>query len=103
MKPLNNCDSISSYTVSTSYVSPEVGSDTAARNQRLDWLRSRLKSLLVTASKLFNTTHEPRISKRFDRWGNIYFAVYDPANKTHQVFTSEQEVRIWLEQRYYQL
>ena len=44
---------------------------------------------------------EPKITQQFDSQGNPFFEIYDPTSK--QVFQcqSEQEVRTWLEQRYY--
>ncbi len=45
---------------------------------------------------------EPKIRQECDRFGNQYFTVYDPISNQRQTLSSEQEVRIWLEQRYYQ-
>lgn len=45
---------------------------------------------------------EPKIRRKHDRHGNLYFRVYDPSTATTNTFTSEQEVRAWLDQRYYQ-
>lgn len=44
---------------------------------------------------------EPRINQTIDRLGNIVWQVYNPINRQILSFTSEQEVREWLEQRYY--
>jgi hypothetical protein len=44
---------------------------------------------------------EPKIRRKHDRHGNTYFRVYDPSTATTHTFTSEQEVRAWLDQRYY--
>jgi hypothetical protein len=44
---------------------------------------------------------EPQIFHRRDRQGYSYLEVYDPTSgKTHS-FNTTQEVRVWLEQRYY--
>lgn len=45
---------------------------------------------------------DPKIYQKRDRQGNIYFRVYDPATGSTSVFATEKEVRIWLDQRYYQ-
>ncbi|NJR58283.1 MAG: hypothetical protein HC769_05125 [Cyanobacteria bacterium CRU_2_1] len=45
---------------------------------------------------------EPKIYQKRDRYGDVYFRVYDPMTGTSSSFKSEQEVRIWLDQRYYQ-
>jgi hypothetical protein len=44
---------------------------------------------------------EPRIKQKCDRFGNIYWRVYDPISDSHCSFHSEQEVRSWLDTRYY--
>ena len=45
---------------------------------------------------------EPKVNFRRDSRGNSYFRVYDPISGRYCNFTSEKEVRIWLEERYYQ-
>ena len=42
---------------------------------------------------------EPKIWEKRDRLGNI-FKVYDPASDRFIYLSSENEVRIWLEERY---
>jgi hypothetical protein len=44
----------------------------------------------------------PRIQRRCDRAGRLYYQVYDPVDQRHYTFDSEPEVRVWLEGRYYQ-
>lgn len=58
------------------------------------YLGSCFESVLVTA--------EPKIFQKCDRAGNLYFVVYDPKSGQRLTLGSEREVRIWLEQRYYQ-
>jgi hypothetical protein len=45
---------------------------------------------------------EPTITRKHDREGNSYFQVYDPATQKSMFMASEQEVRAWIDQRYYQ-
>lgn len=45
---------------------------------------------------------QPQIRSRQNRQGETVWTVYDPASRVNQQFDSEQEVRIWLEQRYYE-
>ncbi|HBR00157.1 MULTISPECIES: hypothetical protein [Roseofilum] len=45
---------------------------------------------------------EPRITEKKDRDGNWIYHVYDPLSHQHLMFDSEQEVRVWLEERYYE-
>lgn len=44
---------------------------------------------------------EPRITQKRDRWGNTYYQVYDPVSGFSSAFHTEEEVRIWLDRRYY--
>ncbi|MEC4892917.1 MAG: hypothetical protein SAL07_13035 [Oscillatoria sp. PMC 1051.18] len=44
---------------------------------------------------------EPRIYEKRDRYGKTYWQVYDPVTNFCYSFDSENEVRIWLERRYY--
>ena len=46
-------------------------------------------------------TNEPQIISRRNNHGDVYFKVYDPKTKWTGTFNSEQEVRIWLDERYY--
>lgn len=43
---------------------------------------------------------EPKIYQKQNRHGEIYFRVYDPFTQRYYKFNSEQEVRVWLEERY---
>lgn len=51
--------------------------------------------------KLLESSHEPRIWQRRDRQGNISWRLYDPATNQSATFASEDEIRIWLEEKYY--
>lgn len=44
---------------------------------------------------------EPRIWQGLDRRGEIYWRVYDSISDRSIVFYSEQEVRKWLDQRFF--
>jgi predicted 3-demethylubiquinone-9 3-methyltransferase (glyoxalase superfamily) len=46
------------------------------------------------------TTQEPKVTWIRDRQGYSYFKIYDPLTEQHHYTDSEQEARIWLEQRY---
>jgi hypothetical protein len=43
---------------------------------------------------------EPKVYERCDRLGNLYYQVYDPVSGISAKFSSDTEIRIWLEQRY---
>lgn len=50
----------------------------------------------------FSGTQDPQITEFLGRDGQVLWAVYDPVTNYREVFASEQAVRVWLEQRYYQ-
>jgi len=52
--------------------------------------------------RYFLGSQEPRIVTKSDRAGNPIYEVYDPIDRRHHTFASEQAVRVWLEERYYQ-
>jgi hypothetical protein len=52
-------------------------------------------------SHLLSQTSEPSVTQKRDRSGHNYFQVYDPMTRKYGEFGSEQEIRAWLEQRYY--
>ena len=45
-------------------------------------------------------SNEPKVNHRRDSQGNWY-QIYDPKTDQHYAFGTEQEVRQWIEQRYY--
>lgn len=55
-----------------------------------------------TLLKYFTGSREPRISSHRGADGNVYYEVYDPIDRQRHTFSSEHEVRVWLEGRYYQ-
>jgi len=52
--------------------------------------------------RYFLGAKEPRIVTKIDRDGHLFYEVYDPIDRRHHTFGSEHDVRVWLEERYYQ-
>lgn len=42
------------------------------------------------------------VTVKRDRQGQTAFVVYDPVSRQRHTFGSEQELRVWADQRYYQ-
>ena len=61
-----------------------------------------LKQLWNSILDALTRSSEPKIYQKRGYNGNLYFEVYDPIAHQTSTFNSEQEVRIWLDQRYYQ-
>lgn len=55
-----------------------------------------------TLFRYFLGSQEPRIVTKVDRDGQPIYEVYDPIDRRHHTFSSEHDVRVWLEERYYQ-
>ena len=47
-----------------------------------------------------STYSEPKIWEKKDRYGHIYFQVFDPIGDRYLHFNSEDEVKWWLDRRY---
>jgi hypothetical protein len=72
-------------------------------SQAADWhWRDALETGLNRLVALLSGSSEPQVTTLVDRGGQQQWHVYDPVLNHHHTFTSEQEVRVWLEQRYYQ-
>ena len=61
-------------------------------------LRSTLS--LIWNVLFTSVSDEPRIWQERDRFGNVWWYVYDPISRRSIQFPSEQEVRRWLEKRF---
>ncbi len=64
-------------------------------------LGKRLSRIKKAIASWVIQTSEPKVSERRDRKGHLYYQVYDPVSNTSAAFSSEAEIRAWLEQRYY--
>ena len=69
-------------------------------NHRQSWLQ-KLQNWGATAVAAMTRGKEPQISKVVTEH-EIQWKVYDPVGDRTHWFHQEQEVRAWLEQRYYQ-
>lgn len=61
-----------------------------------------LEQLWNSVLEILTKSPEPKVYQKHDRNGKLYFQVYDPIARQSSTFNTEQEVRIWLDQRYYQ-
>ncbi len=52
-------------------------------------------------SQLIKKRTEPEVWQKCDRHGNNYWLIFDPITGSYNYFCSEQEVKIWIEKRYY--
>lgn len=59
-----------------------------------------VSGLLHRTATFLRAPAEPQIYKRHDRRGKVYFRLYDPRTDQHRVFSSEEDLRIWFDQRY---
>ena len=66
------------------------------------YLTSVKTEVWTSVLKLMTGSSEPMIQKRCDRKGQISYTIYDPITEQEVVGLAETEVRVWLEERYYQ-
>jgi hypothetical protein len=52
-------------------------------------------------NNLVISNHEPLVSQKCDRFGNQYWQAYDFHTNKSYTFSSEQDVRVWIENRYH--
>jgi len=64
-------------------------------------VQAALSMLAQTMVAALAKNSEPRIWQSRDRNGSVAWHLYDPLTNQHARFYSEQEIRIWLEQRYH--
>ena len=63
-----------------------------------------LAQLKVLAQRLIHwlvTKPELTVKQKVNRSGNVFWYVYDPMTERTAYLTSEEEVRIWIEERFY--
>ncbi|PSB11761.1 hypothetical protein C7B62_04205 [Pleurocapsa sp. CCALA 161] len=65
-----------------------------AINSIANILRKAVDSLVIS-------NHEPQVRYKCDRHGNHYWQVYDFNTNKSYIFGSEQDVRVWIENRHY--
>ncbi|PSN11656.1 hypothetical protein C7271_24360 [filamentous cyanobacterium CCP5] len=81
-----------------------IGRVWAMAKAQLRPMASRLMAYLCGSNSLRVTVK--RVSRRSalggHRQGQLMFVVYDPVSQQRHTFSSEQELRVWADQRYYQ-
>lgn len=65
-------------------------------------VKARLGPVGMTLLAYFCGSTAPRIRLKCDRRGNTLFVAYNPVSRQRHVFDSEQALREWADQRYYQ-
>lgn len=68
------------------------------------WAGAKRQLSLVGGTLLtyFCGTTDLSVSVKRDLRGNTLFVAYDPVSQQRHTFSSEQELRVWVDQRYYQ-
>lgn len=68
-------------------------------DQKNNFWSSFYRLLAATLNAMAGSS-EPKIQQRRDRIGQTIWFVYDPVSGQNSRFTSESEVRAWLDERY---
>ena len=89
--------------IRASQISPRFSSASSTQSSRRQLARSqwanRLKQWGILLLQKLTAPADVKIQK-INRNGSTYWSVYDPTSGQSAYLSSEQEVRIWLEQRY---
>ncbi|HEY9633138.1 MAG TPA: hypothetical protein V6D14_07020 [Coleofasciculaceae cyanobacterium] len=64
-------------------------------------LNSALKRFLYQMMESFIGNNDLRIWQTYDRFGKNWWHAYDPLTGKRTSVASEAELRVWIEQRYY--
>jgi hypothetical protein len=78
---------------------------TARRPRNTVWTKTIRPTLRAWGHALLKSmagSGDPVIEERMSRDGKLTYEIYDPRSGDRVTCYSEREVRIWLEQRYYQ-
>lgn len=65
------------------------------------WKKFGLTEIAQKLVKMLSGDREPKVYHRRDRQGYSYLEVYDPTSGKTHAFKTTDEVRVWLERRYY--
>lgn len=75
-----------------------------SRVSRLEKIKRLISSLklnwLDRLARRIGAESEPQVWEKHDRHGHTFFKVYDPQSDRYLYLSSEDEVRVWLEERY---
>ncbi|WP_265265517.1 hypothetical protein [Spirulina subsalsa] len=63
-------------------------------------LSSVLNQFFTAFVQFMTQGNEPKITIKKNDQGEVFYHVYDPLTRNKDLFTSEQDVRVWLEKRY---
>lgn len=89
--------------IRASQISPRFSNATSTQSSQRQLARSRwsnrLKQWGISLLQKLSAPSDIRIQK-INRNGSTYWSLYDPTTGRSAYLSSEQEVRIWLEQRY---
>ncbi|MFE4106894.1 hypothetical protein [Almyronema epifaneia] len=74
----------------------------ASPTNRLAQMAPLARTLATQLLNWLAANDQPQINERYCSKQGRYWEVYDPITQSRQTFDSEQALRVWLEQRYYE-
>lgn len=60
-----------------------------------------LKKIVQRLTEILIGSNELQIEQTYDRFGNNWWHIYDPVTGRHAAVDSEEQLRTWIEERYY--
>ncbi|MGD1860485.1 MAG: hypothetical protein ACFB0E_11005 [Leptolyngbyaceae cyanobacterium] len=73
----------------------------SSRSRRIS-VRRQLGQWGAALWRYFTGSQQPHITMKWGLDRQPFYQVYDPVDHRRHIFSTEHEVRVWLEQRYYQ-
>lgn len=77
-------------------------SSLSAQTPKSRFLFTTLKAIWRYSIRSLVGNNELQVLQKTDRYGMSYWRTYDPASGRSTVLGSQAEMRMWIEQRYYQ-
>ena len=102
MKPNNLYAQLELITTDFEHPTPAKSSKSSGFNKVWAGPKACLGQIGQSLLHYFCGSMDPRILTKRDRQGNDYFVVHDSCSQEHHTFSSEAELRVWLDKRYYQ-
>jgi len=68
----------------------------------IDGVKSEIAHLWGAIASFLSVSYEPHLWKTTDSTGQVTWNAYDPKTGRSAQYLSEHEMRVWLEERYYQ-
>jgi hypothetical protein len=88
-------------TKDSNYSNLEFMSQSNSSNKKSTPFLQKLSQLWDAMVETILRQDQPKIYAKQNQFGDTYWKIYDPFSQSSKYFKTEQDVRIWLEKRFY--